>query len=169
MPYYEYRCANCVNTFELFAKSMISSSEEASPSCPQCSSDDTMRVVTRVSVLKGAGPGLGAAAYPMSWSATNHGDLETIHYWRDRLDKERTEEAKDTGLAHERLLYAERRYRQVVERTVPTAALMPESHDQVSDRVHNHDHGHERGAVPATEFSNVPLEGDVTTREKGTS
>lgn len=164
MPYYEYRCERCVVTFELFMKSMVSSSEAPAPSCPQCASADTRRVVTQVAVLKGANPGLGASAYPTSWSSIDHGNLETTNYWRTRVEKEKSEEAKDSGLASERLLHAEQRYQEVAQRTSPrtgdTARTNDHDHAGSSGRghAHSHEHGDSHGASHGVDNSSHPAE-----------
>lgn len=127
MPYYDYECTACGTEFELFTRSMVSSSEETPPSCPHCASAQTERRVSRVAVLRNASPGFGQSAYPTSWSAVNHGDKDTIDYWRRRVEKEKSEEARDSGLRHERLISAERRYDEVVAHTTPVPPVTPET------------------------------------------
>lgn len=140
MPYYDYQCSRCRCRFDRFAKSMTSSDGEPSPTCPRCASDDTRRVISRVAIARNVGPGIGASAYPTSWSATNHGDLESIHYWRSRVEKEQAQEARDPGLARERLLNAQRRYSAITEHGSPVAP--PSSGPAPEAHRHDHDHSH---------------------------
>ncbi|QPC83541.1 zinc ribbon domain-containing protein [Phototrophicus methaneseepsis] len=49
MPSYDFRCKNCGAEFDLFYKS-YAAYDEATPTCPNCSSADLARVIRRVSV-----------------------------------------------------------------------------------------------------------------------
>jgi putative FmdB family regulatory protein len=148
VPYYDYQCSTCDSGFELFRPSMISSELETAPHCPHCASAETQRRVSRVAVLKQVSPGVGQAAYPTSWSATNHGDKDTIHYWRQRVEKEKSQESNDPGLKQERLISAERRYEEIVETTtsrspagVGAAPTPAPAQDPTHTGAHTHNHG----------------------------
>jgi putative FmdB family regulatory protein len=161
VPSYDYRCSNCGCTFDVYAASMTSSTAEPAPTCPRCASRDSRRVVSRVAILKGSSPGMGASAYPTSWAATNHGDPDSINYWRRRVEKEKSQEARDPGLSHERFLNAERRYTELSQRRVPDGppvesagiAHGPDAghtheHDVAGGAPRDHGHGHDHGHVP---------------------
>jgi|GEM_PF-1221058 putative FmdB family regulatory protein len=113
MPFYSYECTTCGVQFELFQKSMISAEEEKAPDCGHCPDGLMKRLVSRIAVLSNASSGIGQAAYPTSWSDVNNGDMETIKYWRERVEREKSEEASDPGLATERLENANERYNRI--------------------------------------------------------
>lgn len=140
MPFYDYQCTACGGSFERFQRSMVSSNMEAAPACEHCGSEATERRVSRVAVLKQVGPGIGQAAYPTSWSATNNGDADMVRYWRQRVEKEKSQEASDPGLKQERLLSAEHRYEKIVARTTPGQAKAEKSPPASSSEGHGHTH-----------------------------
>lgn len=142
MPFYDYQCSTCGTVFEEFQRSMVSSDAESAPACENCGSGATARRVTRVAVLKRMGPGIGQAAYPTSWSATNSGDADTLRYWRQRVESEKSQEASDPGLTQERLVSAERRYEEIARRTAPAA---PESVEKKPTANPSEGHGHDHG------------------------
>ena len=120
---------------------MISSHAEVAPACEYCGSEATERRVSRVAVLKQVGPGIGQEAYPTSWSATNKGDVDTVRYWRERVEKEKSQEASDPGLKQERLLNAEHRYEKFVERPGSGQAKTEKKPPARSSEDHGHTHG----------------------------
>lgn len=142
MPFYDYRCSSCGIVFEEFQRSMVSSDAESAPACERCGSEATERRVTRVAVLKRVGPGIGQAAYPTSWSATNNGDADTLRYWRQRVEQEKSQEASDPGLTQERLLSAEHHYEEIAERIAPVAPLKAEKTPTANS---SEGHGHSPG------------------------
>ena len=148
MPIYEYHCSSCETFFEQIQKGMTSSDEQAGPPCAQCGSAATRRVVSRVAVLKPASPGVGRAAYPTSWEQTNGGDPETISYWQRRVERERSQESRDSGLTQERSIAAERQWDSFVARHTPDGVVRtPDTDSGASESAggHGHDHGHAHG------------------------
>lgn len=51
MPIYEYRCEECGEGFELFVRS---SSQAASPTCPECGSERVKRAISLFGLGKGS-------------------------------------------------------------------------------------------------------------------
>ncbi|MEN6478007.1 MAG: zinc ribbon domain-containing protein [Anaerolineales bacterium] len=50
MPVYEFRCADCGQTFDKLYRHMLSAAEDACPPCPACGSPHTSRLVSRFAV-----------------------------------------------------------------------------------------------------------------------
>jgi len=55
MPIYEYQCLNCEHIFSKLSRSVQSSNESPAIPCPECSSENTRRIVSNVAVLGGLG------------------------------------------------------------------------------------------------------------------
>ena len=55
MPIYEYRCRDCGHVFSKLWRTLSAAQEAAPPPCPQCGSENTMRIVSNVAVLDGMG------------------------------------------------------------------------------------------------------------------
>lgn len=71
MPYYEYRCEQCGEEFEIVA-SIKEKTAGLDPECPKCHAKMTRQVITAGVVLRGGGgaplampmPGCGPSAGP---------------------------------------------------------------------------------------------------------
>ena len=55
MPIYEYQCQDCGHVFSKLWRTLSAAQEAAPPSCPQCGSENTTRIVSNVAVLDGMG------------------------------------------------------------------------------------------------------------------
>lgn len=51
MPIYEYQCRECGHVFSKLFRSIQSSDESPDILCPNCGSENTRRVISRVAVL----------------------------------------------------------------------------------------------------------------------
>jgi putative FmdB family regulatory protein len=112
MPIYEYRCESCTHLFDSFVQSIGAATTQAAPDCPACSDGPATRVISRVAFIRPGTAGVGRAAYPTSWEQTGRGNAETIRYWQRRVERERSEEARDPELAGVRGEAAADRWRQ---------------------------------------------------------
>lgn len=52
MPIYEFRCAQCNDCFEVL---VLARDEPLEPRCPKCGSEEFERIMSRASVITGAG------------------------------------------------------------------------------------------------------------------
>ncbi len=55
MPIYEYQCQTCHHRFTKLWRTMAQAEEAVAPPCPQCGSEDTVRVISNVAVLDSLG------------------------------------------------------------------------------------------------------------------
>ena len=168
MPVYVFRCQNCGTDFDKLFRTFTSSEEEVSTPCPYCGATETRRRVVAVSILKGASPGVGRAAYPTSWRQTNAGDPETIKYWKRRVEREVHQESQDPGLKVEREITANGQWndyltrglsgRETAEALQAAASVADHAHEG-HDHSHSHPHpsSHSQGAQRATPSANSTL------------
>lgn len=148
MPLYEFRCGQCHGGFDKLIRTMAGAALEVTHACPHCGSVETRRLVSSISLLKGAGPGVGRAAYPTSWSQANAGDPETVKYWKRRVEREMHQESVDPGLKVERDATANRRWndyltRGLSGREMGQASETLQAAANVVDHDHDHGHGHD--------------------------
>lgn len=96
MPLFDYRC-RCGARFEKLMRSW----REANPDCPRCG-EHSERVPSRVALVGGARPPVGADQAPNSWEGTRRGDREYVAAWRRALDRRSKLEEKYPELATKR-------------------------------------------------------------------
>lgn len=94
MPIYEYRCAPCQMSIDVWNPI---SDRDAPTSCPGCGRFLT-RALSGVALGKQARVGLGRAAYPQTWQDVDGGHPEALAYWRRRVNREQEEEARHPEL-----------------------------------------------------------------------
>jgi putative FmdB family regulatory protein len=59
MPVYEYRCAECGETFDLFLRS---ATQKAAPTCPKCGSSEVEKAISLFGVGGTSGSSRSSAA-----------------------------------------------------------------------------------------------------------
>ena len=55
MPIYEYQCQDCGHVFSKLWRTLAAAAEATPPSCPQCGSPRTERIISQVAVLESTG------------------------------------------------------------------------------------------------------------------
>lgn len=147
MPVHNFRCERCGCRFDQLFRS-FAQAEGAVATCPACGTDETRRLISSVSILKGVTPGVGRAAYPTSWRQANSGDPETIKYWKTRAEREMSQESQDPGLRVEREIAANREWNNYLTRglsereSAKTSEVLSAAADLVDRGESGHDHGH---------------------------
>jgi putative FmdB family regulatory protein len=76
MPIYEYGCKDCRRKTSVFLRSF--SSESKPPVCDNCSSNNLVRLVSRVAVVKSEEARLEEMADPSSWGGVDENDPKSI-------------------------------------------------------------------------------------------
>lgn len=133
MPIYEYRCADCDRRFERMVRGFATDQIDANGSCPECSSKDVVRLISRVAFHGGGNIGIGRAAYPTAWDQTNGGDAKTVKYWQSRVEREQREEAKHPELVS-------LRHDQAMSKWSAGVTSASHLHEQTPDAAHGHSH-----------------------------
>lgn len=145
MPIYEYGCA-CGNRFER----LVARPDTPPPACPGCGG--VPRRLPSVFALSGrADPGPGPDRAPRTWEQTNHGDRETITYWRKALDRRAKLEERYPELARPRapVLAHEGRYAAAPLRAGEPVLRRSSAEDPAGHgHPHAHSHGHPHPHAP---------------------
>jgi putative FmdB family regulatory protein len=134
MPIYEYAC-DCGYRFERLAR--IADADGPAPACPACGAG-ARRVPSAAALGGQARVPPGRESAPRSWEQANHGDRDTIRYWRRNLEQRAKLEEKYPELAGDNraVLAHEGRYA-AAPLTADGPALPP-----ASPRTHPHPHPH---------------------------
>jgi putative FmdB family regulatory protein len=88
MPLYEYRCNACRRRVTL----LRSFSDTSTPRCPRCDSEDLIRLVSRVAVLKSEESRLESLADPSSLAGLDENDPRSIARWMRKMSGEMGED-----------------------------------------------------------------------------
>jgi putative FmdB family regulatory protein len=88
MPLYEYHCKTCKRRVTL----LRSFSDTSTPRCPQCQSENLVRLVSRVSVLKSEESRLESLADPSSLAGLDENDPRSIARWMRKMSEETGED-----------------------------------------------------------------------------
>src|SRR5919206_3004831 len=94
MPIYEYTCADCKRRVSLFYQT-FSSAAAAVPSCPNCSSTNLTRLVSRVFQLKSEDAQLDDLADPSSFGDLDENDPKSVARWARKLGQQMGEDLGD--------------------------------------------------------------------------
>jgi putative FmdB family regulatory protein len=86
MPIYEYICTTCGHHFDHYWRSIRAAEEGQAPTCPDCASLETQRVMSQVAVLGGIG---GLTPSERAASAARQERLASITP-KEQIDKLRT-------------------------------------------------------------------------------
>jgi len=89
VPIYEYRCNGCGRRVSLFQRSIQS---EAAAVCPQCSSRDLVRLISRVAVVRSEGGRLDDLASDAGMADLDERDPRSLARWARRMGREMGEE-----------------------------------------------------------------------------
>jgi len=88
MPIYEYRCNGCRRRVTL----LRTFSDTSTPRCPRCDSEDLIRLVSRVAVLKSEESRLESLADPSSLAGLDENDPRSIARWMRKMSDEMGED-----------------------------------------------------------------------------
>ena len=94
MPIYEYRCQDCRRRVSILLRS-FAEAEKAAPACPRCGSQDLVRLISRVSVLRSEESRLDALADPSRLGDLDESDPKSIARWMKRMGSELGEDMGD--------------------------------------------------------------------------
>jgi putative FmdB family regulatory protein len=84
MPLYEYRCRNCHRRVTL----LRSFSDDSEPRCPECQSEDLVRLISRVAVLRSEESRLESLADPSGLADLNENDPRSVARWMRKMSEE---------------------------------------------------------------------------------
>jgi putative FmdB family regulatory protein len=88
MPLYEYRCNACRRRVTL----LRSFSDTSVPHCPECDSEDLVRLISRVAVLRSEESRLESLADPSSLAGLDENDPRSIARWMRKMGEETGED-----------------------------------------------------------------------------
>jgi putative FmdB family regulatory protein len=88
MPIYEYRCKGCRRRVSL----LRSFSDTSVPRCPACDSEDLIRLVSRVAVLRSEESRLDSLADPSSLAGLDENDPRSLARWMRKMSQETGED-----------------------------------------------------------------------------
>ena len=88
MPIYEYRCNACRRRVTL----LRSFSDESLPRCPKCDSEDLVRLISRVAVLRSEESRLDSLADPSNLAGLDENDPRSIARWMRKMGDETGED-----------------------------------------------------------------------------
>jgi putative FmdB family regulatory protein len=88
MPLYEYRCTACRRRVTL----LRSFSDTSTPRCPQCESEDLIRLISRVAVLRSEESRLESLADPSSLAGLDENDPRSIARWMRKMSDDMGED-----------------------------------------------------------------------------
>jgi putative FmdB family regulatory protein len=94
MPIYEYNCAACKRRVSLFYQT-FSAAGAAIPTCPNCSSTDLTRLVSRVFQLRSEDAQLEDLADPSSFGDLDENDPKSVARWARKLGSQMGEDLGD--------------------------------------------------------------------------
>ena len=88
MPIYEYRCQQCTTRFEKLVRRLSEPGQDP-PSCPQCGSEDTERVMSGFAIHGPPGVDLeqAAAEHKQAERTASITPKSQIDKWRSARDK----------------------------------------------------------------------------------
>ena len=87
MPIYEYNCAGCKRRVSLFYQT-FSAAGAAIPTCPNCSSTDLTRLVSRVFQLRSEDAQLEDLADPSSFGDLDENDPKSVARYADFVPRD---------------------------------------------------------------------------------
>ncbi len=88
MPLYEYRCRNCHRRVTL----LRSFSDSSEPRCPECQSEDLVRLISRVAVLRSEESRLESLADPSGLADLDENDPRSVARWMRKMSEETGED-----------------------------------------------------------------------------
>lgn len=94
MPIYEYTCRGCRRRVSLLYQT-FSAAAAATPTCPQCGSNELSRLVSRVFQLKSEDAQLEGLADPSSFGDLDENDPRSVARWARKLGSEMGEDLGD--------------------------------------------------------------------------
>jgi putative FmdB family regulatory protein len=94
VPIYEYQCAGCKRRVSLFYQT-FSSAAAAVPTCPNCSSTELTRLVSRVFQLRSEDAALEDLADPSSFGDLDENDPKSVARWARKLGDQMGEDLGD--------------------------------------------------------------------------
>ena len=94
MPIYEYRCADCRRRVSLYYQT-FSTAEGATPTCPNCGSNNLSRLVSRVFQLKSEDAQLEDLSDPSSFGDLDENDPKSVARWARKLGQQMGEDLGD--------------------------------------------------------------------------
>ncbi len=94
MPIYEYRCLKCRRRVSMLVRG-FASLESARPVCPHCGSDQLLRLVSRVSVLKSEEARLDSLSDSSALGDLDENDPRSIARYMKKMSSEVGEDMGD--------------------------------------------------------------------------
>lgn len=94
MPIYEFRCQSCGKRVSWFRHS-FSEAESQKPSCASCGSQELVRLLSRVAVLRSEDARLDAWADPALMGDLDENDPRSMGRWMRRMSQEAGEDLGD--------------------------------------------------------------------------
>lgn len=91
MPIYEYRCGNCKRRVNIFFRS-ISAAESQVPQCPNCSSVNLSRLISRFATVKSEEARLDAMADPSALGDIDENDPKSMARFMRQMSSEMGED-----------------------------------------------------------------------------
>ncbi|HUV73796.1 MAG TPA: zinc ribbon domain-containing protein [Anaerolineae bacterium] len=88
MPLYEYRCRNCHRRVTL----LRSFSDSSEPRCPECQSEDLIRLISRIAVLRSEESRLESLADPSGLADLDESDPRSVARWMRKMSDETGED-----------------------------------------------------------------------------
>src|SRR3990172_6794310 len=85
MPIYEYQCKNCHRKSSHFFRSFSATS---SPRCPHCQSDDLVRLISRVVLVKGDARRVQELDPNRALSGLDSTNLASVAHWARQVGRE---------------------------------------------------------------------------------
>jgi putative FmdB family regulatory protein len=94
MPIYEYRCLKCRRRVSVLLRS-FADLDSAKPVCPRCGSDQLLRLMSRVSVLKSEEARLDSLSDDSALSDLDENDPRSIARYMKKMSSEVGEDMGD--------------------------------------------------------------------------
>ena len=88
MPLYEYCCRNCHRRVTL----LRSFSDSSEPRCPECQSEDLIRLISRIAVLRSEESRLESLADPSGLADLDESDPRSVARWMRKMSDETGED-----------------------------------------------------------------------------
>ncbi len=89
MPIYEYRCGNCKRRVSIFFRSFSTIDQ---PQCPNCSSTDLHRLVSKVAAVKSEDARLEALSDPSNFGDVDENDPKSMARFMKKMGGEMGED-----------------------------------------------------------------------------
>ncbi len=96
MPIYEYRCKQCRRRFSVLWRS-FSTVDETNVKCKYCNSENVVRLVSRVRVLRSEDSRMEDLADPSAWGDLDENDPKSMGRFMRKMVNEMGDEAGDMG------------------------------------------------------------------------